>query len=322
MKIGVVGNGMIVGMFLNDVKLVEHAEIISLCVRPQSLEKGQKIAEEHEIPQLETDYDTFLKNPALETVYLGISNLAHYEYAKKALKAGKHVILEKPFTVTGKEARELAQFAKEKQLFLWEAFIIPYLPSYEVVKNAVSDVGNVKLIQTNYSKISSRYTQYLEGTILPAFDPALAGGALYDLNIYNLHFTIGLFGRPKAAHYYPTKGYNGIDTSGIAVLEYDDFSAVCCAAKDSTSPSGFVIQGDAGTLTGEGSVSTLSRITFSSGKDSRILAEFDGKIKLSYELSEFIRQYGAKDLDSCYRMLEHSVAVAEVVDELQKSSHC
>lgn len=322
MKIGVVGNGMIVGMFLNDVKLVEHAEIISLCVRPQSLEKGQKIAEEHEIPQLETDYDTFLKNPALETVYLGISNLAHYEYAKKALKAGKHVILEKPFTVTGKEARELAQFAKEKQLFLWEAFIIPYLPSYEVVKNAVPDVGNVKLIQTNYSKISSRYTQYLEGTILPAFDPALAGGALYDLNIYNLHFTIGLFGRPKAAHYYPTKGYNGIDTSGIAVLEYDDFSAVCCAAKDSTSPSGFVIQGDAGTLTGEGSVSTLSRITFSSGKDSRILAEFDGKIKLSYELSEFIRQYGAKDLDSCYRMLEHSVAVAEVVDELQKSSHC
>ena len=322
MKIGVVGNGMIVGMFLNDVKLVEHAEIISLCVRPQSLEKGQKIAREHEIPQLETDYDAFLKNPALETVYLGISNLAHYEYAKKALEAGKHVILEKPFTVTGKEARELAQLAKEKQLFLWEAFIIPYLPPYEVVKNAVSDVGNVKLIQTNYSKISSRYTQYLEGTILPAFDPALAGGALYDLNIYNLHFTIGLFGRPKAAHYYPTKGYNSIDTSGIAVLEYDDFSAVCCAAKDSTSPSGFVIQGDAGTLTGEGSVSTLSRITFSSGKESRILAEFDGKAKLSYELKEFIRQCEAKDLNSCYQMLEHSLAVAEVVDELQKSSHC
>ena len=126
MKIGVVGNGMIVGMFLKDAALVEKAEIVSLCVRPHSLEKGKKIAEEHLIPLIETDYDTFLINPEIETVYIGIANLVHYEYAKKALEAGKHVILEKPFTVTGAQARELAAIAKEKQLFIWEAFIIPY----------------------------------------------------------------------------------------------------------------------------------------------------------------------------------------------------
>lgn len=318
MKIGVVGNGMIVGMFLHDVALVDHAEVAALCVRPHSLEKGQKIAEEHHIPLVETDYDTFLKNPEIETVYIGIANLVHYEYAKKALEANKHVILEKPFTVNSKEAKELAILAKEKNLFLWEAFIIPYLPSYSTVKEAVSRAGNVKLVQCNYSKISSRYTQYLSGVILPAFDLSLAGGALYDLNIYNLHFTIGLFGKPKAAHYYPTKGYNGVDTSGIAVLEYEDFNAVCCAAKDSTSPSGFVIQGDAGTLRGEGSVSTLSKIVFADKKSEEVLAEFDGTIKLSYELTEFVRQFEAKDYASCYAMLDHSVAVTEVVDELLK----
>ena len=134
MKIGVVGNGMIVGMFLHDAALVEGAEIVSLCVRPHSLEKGQKIAEDHQIPVIETDYDVFLKNPEIETVYVGIANLVHFEYAKKALKAGKHVILEKPFTVTGAEARELASIAKEKNLFIWEAFIIPYLPAYQTVK--------------------------------------------------------------------------------------------------------------------------------------------------------------------------------------------
>ena len=224
--------------------------------------------------------------------------------------------MEKPFTVTGAQARELAAIAKEKQLFIWEAFIIPYLPSYSIVKDSVSKTGNVKLIQANYSKISSRYAQYLSGVILPAFDLSLAGGALYDLNIYNLHFTVSLFGKPKAAHYYPTKGYNGVDTSGIAVLEYDTFNAVCCAGKDSSSPSGFVIQGDAGTLRGEGSVSTLSKICFSDKNSETVLAEFDGKVKLSYELTEFIRQYETKDYDSCYQMLDHSVAVAEVVDEL------
>ena len=173
-------------------------------------------------------------------------------------------------------------------------------------------------MHSNYSKISSRYAQYLNGEILPAFDLSLAGGALYDLNIYNLHFTIGLFGKPKAAHYYPTKGYNGVDTSGIAVLEYDTFSAVCSAAKDSTSPSGFVIQGDVGTLRGEGSVSTLAKIAFSDKSGETVLAEFDGKIKLSYELTEFVRQFENDDYASCYEMLEHSVAVTEVVDELLK----
>lgn len=318
MKIGIVGNGMIVGMFLHDTALVEHAEIVALCVRPHSLEKGNQIAKKHQIPLVETNYDSFLNNPEIETVYVGIANLVHYEYAKKALIAGKHVILEKPFTVNSQEAKELAALAREKNLFLWEAFIIPYLPPYSTVKNSVSRVGNIKLVQCNYSKISSRYTQYLSGIILPAFDLSLAGGALYDLNIYNLHFTIGLFGKPKAAHYYPTKGYNGVDTSGIAVLEYENFSAVCCAAKDSTSPSGFVIQGDTGTLQGEDSVSTLSKIIFADKNSEEVLATFDGDMKLSYELTEFIRQFQEKDYVSCYKMLDHSVAVTEVVDELLK----
>ena len=320
MKIGIVGNGMIVGMFLRDAALIEDAEIISLCVRPQSYEKGQKIASEHHIPSIETNYETFLSNPEMETVYIGISNLVHYPYAKKALDAGKHVILEKPFTVNSEEAKDLVHLAKEKNLFLWEAFIIPYLPPYQTVKNAAKNVGQVKLVHSNFSKVSSRYAQYLAGEILPAFDLSLAGGALYDLNIYNLHFTIDLFGKPKTAHYYPTKGYNGVDTSGIAVLEYETFHAVCSAAKDSTSPSGFIIQGDQGTLIGEGSTSTLSKISFTDNDKTSILAEFDGKNKLFYELTEFIRQFNEKDYDSCYQMLEHTLAVTEVVDKLLENN--
>ena len=316
MKIGVVGNGMIVGMFLRDAALVKHADIAALCVRPKSLEKGKQIAEQYNIPVIETDYETFLRNPDIETIYVGISNLAHYEYVKKALEAGKHVICEKPFTVNSTEAKELVRIAREKHLFLWEAFIIPYLPTYPIVKDAVSKVGNIKLIQANYSKISSRYAQYLSGMILPAFDLSMAGGALYDLNIYNLHLIIGLFGKPKSAHYYPTKGFNGVDTSGIAVLTYETFNAVCCAAKDSSSLSGFMIQGDAGTLFGEGSSSTLSKIIFADENSQIVLGEFDGKNKLSYELGEFIRQYESCDYEHCYEMLAHSVAVTEVVDEL------
>ncbi len=316
MKIGIVGNGMIVNMFLQDAAFVEKAEVVSICVRPQSLEKGKTIAEAYQIPCIETDYDSFLQNTEMDAVYVGIANTLHYEYAKKALEAGKHVICEKPFTVNSAEAKELADIAKSKKLFLWEAFIIPYLPSYKVIPEAIGKVGKVRLVQCNYSKISSRYDKYLSGEITPAFNLELAGGALYDLNSYNIHFVAGLFGKPRAAHYYPTKGHNGVDTSGIAVLEYEDFNAVCSAAKDSTSPSGFVIQGEKGTLLGEEPVNTLLKVTFEDKQGKTTLAEFDGQKKLAYELKEFIRQFETKDYDACYKMLEHSVETMEVVDEL------
>lgn len=319
MNIGIVGNGMIAGMFLKDAQLVPEVNIISLCVRPQSIEKGKQLAEKFCISKLTSDYPSFLKDPDIDTVYLGISNLVHFSYAKQALDAGKNVIVEKPFTITAAEAEALAELAKEKQLFLWEAFVIPYLPSYAIVKEALDRVGNVKMIQCNFSQYSSRYDRYLNGEILPAFDPALAGGALFDLNIYNLHFTMGLFSAPKAAHYYPTTGYNGIDTSGIAILEYDDFQAVCCAAKDSSSPCFFTIQGESGTLRGEGSVSTLSKVAFRNRTDpEEILGEFEGGVRLSYELEEFAKQYHARDLASCYRMLAHSVEVVKIADKLHR----
>ena len=71
---------------------------------------------------MDTDYRTFLEREDMDTVYIGIVNQMHYEYAKKALEAGKHVICEKPFTVTAGEAKELADLADEKELFFVGGF--------------------------------------------------------------------------------------------------------------------------------------------------------------------------------------------------------
>ena len=98
----------------------------------------------------------------------------------------------------------------------------------------------------NYSQYSSRYDAYLEGDITHSFDPAYYGGSLYDINVYNIHYCVGLFGEPKDATYYPNIGPNGIDTSGTLVMEYDGFSAVCTGSKDSDSPGYVCVQGEKG----------------------------------------------------------------------------
>ena len=106
MRIGIAGNGMIVRRMLQDIKEIPEIETAAICVREKSLEKGRILAEEFGIPAVDTDYRTFLEREDMDTVYIGIVNQMHYEYAKKALEAGKHVICEKPFTVTAGEAKE------------------------------------------------------------------------------------------------------------------------------------------------------------------------------------------------------------------------
>ena len=188
MKLGVVGNGMIVKQLLEDAAQLADVEIRALCVREKSLDQGRELADRYHIREIYTEYPVFLTRTDIDTVYIGIISSMHYEYAKEALKAGKNVICEKPFTTEYDEARELIDLAKRKKLFLWEACKIPYSRNFRAVKENLGMVGAVKLVQCNYSQYSSRYDAYREQKVLPAFDPAFSGGCLYDINMYNIHF--------------------------------------------------------------------------------------------------------------------------------------
>ncbi len=315
MRLGLVGNGMIVKRLFSDLKEVPEITAEALCVREQSREKGQALAEEFGMRALYTDYGKFLAEADVDTVYIGIANHMHFLYVKQALEAGKNVVCEKPFTVTAQETKLLAQMARERGLFLWEAFKIPYSPVFRAVREHLPEIGELKMVQCNYSRISSRYAQYAAGEVLPAFDPECAGGCLYDINLYNLHFVTGLFGRPTAVHYYANKGYNGIDTSGTAVLEYDGFHGVCSGAKDSSSPCFGVLQGDQGYIRVNGPVSSADKAEITVNGETRLLAIDPQKGTLVDEMREFARQLRDGDMESCLQMLDHSVMMMEVLEE-------
>ena len=81
-------------------------------------------------------------------------------------------------------------------MFLWEAIINQYVPNFYKIKELLPKLGKIKIVECNFSQYSSRYNAFKEGNILPAFDYTKSGGALMDLNIYNIHFVVGLFGKP------------------------------------------------------------------------------------------------------------------------------
>lgn len=320
MKLGVVGNGMIVKQLLEDAAQLADVEIRALCVREKSLDQGRELADRYHIREIYTEYPVFLTRTDIDTVYIGIISSMHYEYAKEALKAGKNVICEKPFTTEYDEARELIDLAKKKKLFLWEACKIPYSRNFRAVKENLGMVGAVKMVQCNYSQYSSRYDAYREQKVLPAFDPAFSGGCLYDINMYNIHFVAALFGRPKWVRYAANLGFNGIDTSGIVTMGYDGFQAVCCGAKDSESPGFAMVQGENGCLRLEGPVSASTEACFLQKGSRRLLCRDSRPWSLEREISEFARQLKAQDYPSCYDMLGQTLLVMEILVTARKDA--
>ena len=261
MKIAVVGTGMIAREALIALQQVEGVEVVTICARPQSREKARALAQEFRVPQVATDYAAMLTAHGADFVYLGIVNSVHFDYARQAIAAGWHVIVEKPFTSTLAEAEELIARARAVGCYLFEAVTPLFLPNYQGILEALPQLGLIRLVQANFSQYSSRYDRYLARDVAPAFDPSLSGGALYDLNVYNLELIASFFGRPKSASYTANIGFNGIDTSGILTLRYDGFAATAVAAKDSDSPSFFMIQGESGWIRADGTPNELASFT-------------------------------------------------------------
>lgn len=322
MKLGIVGSGGIVKDVLIALKPINTIEIQAIWVRPHSESKGQALAQKNNISQVYTDYEAFLKQADIDTAYIGLVNSAHYEYAKKALLAGHNVIVEKPFGSNLREVQELVQLAKEKNLFLWEAVSLLHMPNFRKLQELLPKLGPIRMVQANYSQYSSRYDKYLEGTVLPAFDPQLSGGALYDINIYNLNLIIGLFGAPNSLVYQAHKGFNGIDTSGVVLMSYPEFQALAIGAKDSASPSTCLIQGEKGWLKVETAPNQLEKITCQIRREDNIqeYALNQYPHRLSHEFAAFAAMLANKDFAGRDLYLNISLQVAEAAEKARKQA--
>ena len=323
MKLAILGTGFIVKEgALPALKEVPETEVTAIFARPRSRETAEGLARQYGIGRVYTDYDELLREDAAEFVYVGLTNSVHYEYAKKALLAGKHVIMEKPFASTVLETEELAELALARGLYMFEAVTLLHQPNFEAIKKALPDLGRIRAVTANYSQYSSRYDRYLKGEVLPAFDPERSGGALYDINIYNVNFILGLFGAPVDATYEANIGFNGIDTSGMLLLKYPDFTALALGAKDSDSPGFITVQGEKGWIRVLGAPNELKSFEVSlRGTGSVARYELNRySHRMVQEFKDFAAVYAAGDYDAMRKGLDVSRAVMKTVEKARKAA--
>lgn len=314
MKLAIIGAGKIVHDFLTIADQIPDLQVVAIAGMPTDEPALKDLQAKYGIQKTYTDSQLAMQDSDIDTVYVAVPNSLHFAIAEAALNAGKNVICEKPFVNTRMEAETLKQSADEKGVLLLEAITNQYLENFAEIQQALPTLGPVRIAYFNYSQYSSRYDAFKQGTILPTFDPQKGGGALMDLNIYNLHLAVGLFGEPTSVSYAPNI-QRGVDTSGILSLRYPSMQVVCIAAKDADGPSIGVIEGEQETLTLNGAPNTLPSVTIhgktinANQHEHRMVAEF----------TRFAQMIAKHDTKACDQAFEHSAAVLDVLAQARAS---
>lgn len=320
MNIGIIGSGLITQVALTIFERMENVKCTAMFYRSQDIEGAKLTQAKFEIDNIYDDIDSFLADKSFDVVYVAVINRGHYQYARKALLARKNVICEKAFTSNYAEAQSLARIAREQQCLLFGATRLRFQKNFQYIKNNINALGDMKLIICNYSQYSRRYDKYLQNEVLPAFDPALSGGALYDINVYNVHFVVSLFGEPQTVTYYPNKGFNGIDTSGVLILNYLDFKAICCAAKDSASDPFITIQGTKGHIDIKSMPSQVDNVQFTIGDQIEKINLNTYDDAMENEFNEIFKLISENNQELVNNYLEEILSAMKVLDLARKSS--
>lgn len=318
MQIGTIGTGPIVSYIISQA--IKTPGVHFSAVYSRDIGRAQELAARFGIGKTYDDLDAMLDDKDLDFIYIASPNSLHYQQAKAALQKGKNVICEKPFTSTLWQAQELRDLARSQKLFLFEAVTTIYLPNYRFVKESLPLLGDLRMVLLNYTQYSSRYDLLKAGETPNIFNTEFEGGALLDLNIYNIHFAAGLFGMPQDVRYFANRfNGDGADTSGVAVLDYGTFKCVCTAAKDAKGENGSQIQGEKGYILLPKGASVCPEVRVYGETEQQVNLQGDN-LPWVYEFAEMQGIVEKKDYEACYEILEHSLMVVDIAQQARLSA--
>nr|WP_297180660.1 Gfo/Idh/MocA family oxidoreductase [uncultured Agathobaculum sp.] len=318
MRIGTIGTGGIVTWVMREAVRMHGVTFEAVYSRAE--DTGRALADAFGVQKVYTSLDDMLADPSVDWVYVASPNSLHYAQTKKALQAGKHVLCEKPFTPSRAQAEELAALAEARGLMLLEGITTLYLPHFARIRDAIRQIGPVRQVSCTFCQYSSKFKAFQAGQTPNVFQPAFAGGALMDINLYNLYFVYGLFGMPERITYHARRHENGIDLGGVAVLEYPGFLAQCTGAKDCRSDTGAHIIGENGFIRVEDPVSMCTRVSVVTDAGEIVFDEQKGENAWYWEMKQISALAVLGNREACRHRMAQSADVMELLQRARQSA--
>lgn len=306
-----------------DAILTAGDAVTAVCSR--DLERAKTLGGEN--AKAYTDLDEMLLDPNIDAVYLCIPNVLHAEAALKCLKAGKHVLCEKPATVTAQQMEEIIRSAGESGKIFAEAVMNFYSPVMDQIREELK-TNPVAAVRLDYSQRSSKLDQLRAGQSFSSFDRSLYGGVLTDLGCYALHFAVNLFGEPEdliaSSHFI-----GQVDGSTSLILRYGSFNVMISLSKCAHSMIGSEIQCDRASYT----LKNLSVVLGVQKHTMTEIQELDCGIPVEKwpianpavlpgvqqrVIERFDRWVAGEDLAENQRLLNQSLTVQQLIEKAQK----
>ena len=215
---GILGNARINRRFVPGVQDSGNSELVAIASRDEA--KAQEGAKQWGASKAYSSYEALLADPEIDAVYIPLPNHLHAEWAIKAAQASKHVLVEKPIALTVEDVRLIEDAAKANNVLVMEAFVYIYHPQHRRVREILAEgtIGEMRTAHVTFSFVAD-FSKYNIRQ-----DPAVGGGATWDVGCYAVSASRLLFGREPLsvlADGYSRPGFE-VDTTVAAILDFGE----------------------------------------------------------------------------------------------------
>jgi predicted dehydrogenase len=239
---GILSTGGIARQFTRDLLLTGHTVA---AVGSRTRASAERFAAHFELPAAHASYESLVADPSVDIVYVATPHPFHYPNAMLALEAGKHVLVEKPFTLNAAQAQHLVAYAADHGLVALEAMWTRWLPHMARLREIVA-AGTIGELRS----MSADHTQRLPDDPRHRLNALeLGGGALLDLGVYPVSFASQLFGAPQSIQAVATFKETGADAQVATMFRYPGGQiATTYSASTTRGPNVAVVLGSGGRI--------------------------------------------------------------------------
>lgn len=311
---GILSTARIATSFCEALKMVPGAELIA--VGSRNLESAKEFGKQFNIPHFHGSYEALVQDSDVDAIYVCTPHIFHHDHAMLCLQHDKHVLCEKAFTMNAKQAEELIQTARSKNLFLMEAMWTRFFPVLQALKTRIHEgkIGDVKLLRLDFPAFR-------------AFDPEdrlfkkdLGGGALLDLGIYMISYASMLLGKPEEVSGVAQFGPSGVDMQTAFTLKYASGAIASLWTSFETSGSrDAVIYGTKGMIRIHGEWMHPSSFTISvDGQDETVDMPYQGN-GYQFEIQAVVEAVQKGETESKLMLLDETLEIMRTLDQLRAS---
>jgi predicted dehydrogenase len=307
---GILGTGGIARTFATDLRLTGSGVVIAVGSRRQG--SADSFADEFGIPNRHASYESLVADPGVDIIYVATPHPMHHDNAILALRAGKPVLVEKPFTMTAAEAREVVGVARQHGLFATEAMWTRFLPHIAIIRDWLAQgvLGDVVTVTADHGQ------WFAEDAGFRLFAPELGGGALLDLGVYPVSFASMVLGTPSRIVSMSDPAFTGVDAQTSMLFGYDSGAqAVLTCTLRAKSPTRAAIVGTDARIELEGDFYAPTTVTLipREGGPTRVESTHEGR-GLRHQADEVARRLAAGEAESPLMPLDETISIMETMD--------